>query len=123
MDRVMLAAEILKIAKSLVSIEFPTQDALDKYLKDHPDADRSNHKVVETKRQAPAKKTQWVGDDALVPHNLTQMNDSEKREFVKSMVENEGKDGSEKILKKWLGKADDPKHKKHLEDTLKMVKG
>lgn len=29
-----------------VSIEFPTQEAMDKYLKDHPDADKSKHKVV-----------------------------------------------------------------------------
>ena len=129
MDRMTLASEILRIAKSMTAMNFPTQEALDKYLKEHPDSDRANHRVIETKKEAPAKKepaskkTQWVGDDALVPHYLTQMNDSEKKEFVKSMVENEGKDGSEKILKKWLDKADDPKHKKHLEDALKVLKG
>lgn len=44
-----------------VSMEFPTQDALDKYLKAHPDADKANHRVVETekpkgeKKESPAK--------------------------------------------------------------------
>ena len=31
---------------TLTAMEFPTQEALDKYLKDHPDADKSKHKVV-----------------------------------------------------------------------------
>jgi len=44
-----VARELVSIAKSLVAIDFPTQDALDKYLKDHPDADRSKHRVVENK--------------------------------------------------------------------------
>lgn len=30
-------------------MEFPTKDALDKYLKEHPDADKSKHSVKETK--------------------------------------------------------------------------
>lgn len=41
-----IAYELLMVAKELTSMEFPTQDALDKYLKDHPDANRSKHKVV-----------------------------------------------------------------------------
>ena len=128
MDRKVVANKLLKIAKSLLSMEFPTQDALDKYLKDHPDADRSNHRVVETKKtpekkESPSsKKTQWIGNDALVPHYLTQMNDSEKKEFIKSMVENEGKDSSEKILKDWLNKVDKPHYKKHIQDALDVLK-
>ena len=43
------------VARELVAIEFPTQDAYDKYMKDHPDADKSNHRVVEQKKE-PAKK-------------------------------------------------------------------
>ena len=55
MNRTVVAQKLLNIAKSLVAIEFPTQDAYDKYMKEHPDADKSNHSVVKTK-QAPAKK-------------------------------------------------------------------
>jgi hypothetical protein len=39
-------AEMLRIAKELIGIDFPTQDAMNKYLKEHPDADKSNHRVV-----------------------------------------------------------------------------
>ena len=56
MNRKAVAKELLVLAKELVGIDFPTQDAYDKYMKEHPDADRSNHKVVETKKDAPAKK-------------------------------------------------------------------
>ena len=31
------------------AIVFPSQHAMDKYLKEHPDADRKNHSVVENK--------------------------------------------------------------------------
>ena len=36
---------------SRVAMEFPTQDAMDKYLKEHPDADKSLHTVKETKKE------------------------------------------------------------------------
>jgi len=55
MNRELVAKELLSIARELVAIEFPTQDAYDKYMKDHPDADKSNHRVVEQKKE-PAKK-------------------------------------------------------------------
>jgi len=45
MDNRKVARELVKIARSLVAIEFPSQDALDKYLKEHPKADRGNHSV------------------------------------------------------------------------------
>jgi hypothetical protein len=44
-----VACELLKIAKSLISVDFATKDQMDKYLKDHPGANKSNHKVVENK--------------------------------------------------------------------------
>lgn len=43
-----------RIASRIVAIDFPTQDAFDAYLEEHPDADRSMHKVVEEK--GPGKK-------------------------------------------------------------------
>jgi hypothetical protein len=62
MDRILVAKELIKIAKNLLAIEFPTQDAYDKYMKEHPDADKSKHRVVETKK-VPAK------DKARFPSN------------------------------------------------------
>jgi len=61
--RAALAGEMLRLAKELVGMEFPTRDAMDKYLKEHPDADRSKHKVVETKEEAPAGKGKGEGAD------------------------------------------------------------
>ncbi len=49
MNRELVASELLAVARELVAMDFPTQDAMDKYLKNHPDADRSNHKVVRNK--------------------------------------------------------------------------
>jgi len=34
-----------RIARNLVAEVFATQEALDKYLQEHPDADRSLHRV------------------------------------------------------------------------------
>lgn len=51
MDRIAVGRALVALAKELVAIEFPTQDALDKYLKEHPDADTSNHTVKETKKE------------------------------------------------------------------------
>lgn len=46
MDNRKIASRLLFMAKEVLGMDFPTQDAMDKYMKDHPDADRSNHKVV-----------------------------------------------------------------------------
>jgi len=54
MNRTLVAKELVKIARELVAMEFPTQDAYDKYMKEHPDADKSLHSVKETKKE-PAK--------------------------------------------------------------------
>jgi hypothetical protein len=63
----MLRESIIKLAKEnpelrqylvpmlKTAMEFPTQGALDKYLKAHPDADKSKHKVVEKKQKTKTK--------------------------------------------------------------------
>ena len=56
MDNKKIASQLLFMAREVLGMDFPTQDAFDKYMKDHPDANRSNHKVVKTKR-SPAKKS------------------------------------------------------------------
>jgi hypothetical protein len=48
---VSIVSGLKEIARELVAIEFPTQDAYDKYMKEHPDADRSKHKVEEKKEE------------------------------------------------------------------------
>lgn len=42
----MIAARELMAAAKLLAMDFPSQDSMDKYLKDHPDADKAKHKVV-----------------------------------------------------------------------------
>lgn len=73
MNRMVVASELLRIAKDLLAIEFPTQDAMDKYLKEHPDADRSNHKVVPTKKEAPAAAPEHK-DMPLKKHSKAKVN-------------------------------------------------
>lgn len=57
MNKIKAAKELLKLARELLAVEFPTQDAMDTYLKEHPDADRSNHSVK--KQDKPAGKSWW----------------------------------------------------------------
>jgi hypothetical protein len=44
-----VAQELKKVAQELVSMDFSTKSQYDKYMKDHPDADKSKHHVVENK--------------------------------------------------------------------------
>jgi predicted RNA-binding Zn-ribbon protein involved in translation (DUF1610 family) len=43
------------VAHELMAIEFPTQDAYDKYMKEHPDADKSLHRVTKTETKTEKK--------------------------------------------------------------------
>ena len=45
MEKVRIASELVRIAKELISMEFPTKEAMDKYLKEHPEADKTLHHV------------------------------------------------------------------------------
>jgi hypothetical protein len=45
MNKKAVAKELVKVAKLLQAIEFDTQDAYDAYMKEHPEADKSNHSV------------------------------------------------------------------------------
>ncbi len=51
MNRVLIAKELVKISRLLMGMEFLTQDSLDKYLKEHPDADKSLHTVKKTQEK------------------------------------------------------------------------
>ena len=61
MDRRLIAREIEAIARELVGFEFPTKDALEKYLKDTPGADKSLHTVKPTENK-PAKPEEKPAD-------------------------------------------------------------
>lgn len=74
MNRVATAKRLIEAARELLGMEFPSQDALDKYLKDHPDADRSNHRVVETKKETTKKETTKDEDSADDPKGLLEKN-------------------------------------------------
>jgi len=63
------ASEMLAVSRILLGMDFPTQDSMDKYLKDHPDADKSNHRVV---RQEP-------GRTETHPFNLMQKRKNEQK--------------------------------------------
>jgi len=80
MNKMMVAREILKVAKELLAIEFPTQDAMKKYLDEHPDADKSNHKVVETKKDEPKKEEKKPESDK--PANKKDVVRKKINEFV-----------------------------------------
>lgn len=58
-----IASEIIKVAKEVIAIDFPNQKELNKYLHDHPAADRANHRVVKTpeKTKAPEEQKEIPG--------------------------------------------------------------
>jgi len=51
MNRRQAAQEVLRVAKDLSAMDFPTKDALEKYLHDHPGADKSRHVVTDKREQ------------------------------------------------------------------------
>jgi hypothetical protein len=50
----MMSRELLKVAKDLLAFEFPSQDALNDYLKQHPAANKTKHWVTRTQVPTPA---------------------------------------------------------------------
>jgi len=62
---------ILKESLFKNSVEFPTQEALDKYLKDHPDANPRNHSVK--------TKSKWSsGNPPFKPSKKINLDDAER---------------------------------------------
>jgi len=56
MDRTVVTQELIRVARLLSGMDFPNEQALKKYLKDHPDANKSKHRVVKPKSQSTKKK-------------------------------------------------------------------
>ena len=107
MNRLVVAHELVRIAEMVTAIDFPTDDAMKKYLDEHPDADKSNHKVVKTekkhtpkkeeKKDAPKKdeKVSISGFNDLKPATLTQedkdrIEDGNYKEAIKVLESSSG---------------------------------
>lgn len=112
MDRKAVARELLAMAKELIGMEFPTQKALDRYLREHPDADRGLHRV---KRGLPGK---WEKVKEMMPKvTKGQKEKAEKRyqeiaekakseekakKFIKLEIDTPVTDWSDADLKDWV---------------------
>jgi hypothetical protein len=89
-----VATELLKVAKDLLGFEFPTQEALDKYLKEHPAADKTLHYVTKTRAPVvPAK-------PAMSPKTKSQVTPEEDIAYAKAV-----KSGDKETAEKMVGKA------------------
>jgi hypothetical protein len=101
-----VASGLLVVAKSLVSMDFPTQEALDKYLKDHPDANRSNHKVRKNvwDSMTPAQKSRAQSDDRKDDRNKAENNWSKENYPDWRTIEK----ADLKSLKEWDEGLDEP---------------
>jgi hypothetical protein len=87
MDNVRIARRLLFMAKELIGIDFPTQDAYDKYMKEHPDADKTNHRVVETKKDAPKQEEPAKKDESKAePKSLKDFGDDSDKYHVDAVL-------------------------------------
>lgn len=92
MDSVKVASELIAMAKALIGMEFPTEDAMKKYLKDHPRADKSLHTVKKQegekeeepgkKEEEPEKKSQLPPHTELTPKKVKSIGDKSPEEFA-----------------------------------------
>jgi len=110
MDNRKLSKELLFVAKSLLGTDFPSQEAFDKYMKDHPKANRSNHKVVKDpkdetpdeveermkKEKGPAYRTQEQRMEDAKPKHGPAQGDKTDEEMGKG-------------LRQWVQNFNDPK--------------
>lgn len=103
MNKNLVAKELLKIAKLLTSTEFDSQEALNKYLKEHPDADKSNHTV---------KKEKDISKEKI-----------KKDEEVHGEVEKDLHDRAGKTDQPHLDDASHAAVKKHAEKLVKTMGG
>jgi hypothetical protein len=77
--------EILRVAKLLLSIEFDTQDAYDKYMKQHPDADPKNHSVKKqdkkTEEKKPVEKIKEKVKEVVKKHEPEKLMEKAKKKY------------------------------------------
>jgi hypothetical protein len=98
MDRMKVARELVLAARELVGMEFRTQDALNKYLKDHPKADKSKHSV---KKQTEKPAGKAPGGEAAVHPKVTPLARSLGK--VKKVMQAHGLDEESDELGEMMG--------------------
>lgn len=75
--KVRIARELLAMAREVMGYEFPSKEALDAYLKDHPKADKAKHWVKDQKPEKNPQKSQ----EAEKPKTEEKSVDSGKAKF------------------------------------------
>jgi hypothetical protein len=91
MDENKIAGELVRIARDLVGTEFDTKGQLDKYLKEHPDADRSKHTVKKQKKRTTMPRRKRGPDGSLALPKV-------EKKVVKKLKEGDPEAGD---LKQW----------------------
>jgi hypothetical protein len=126
MDKRLVASELIKVAQSLLAIDFPTDRAMQVYLKEHPDADKRNHKVVKTKPEENKSKSgtfdshtdAWFDDVVKTPHK----DDEGITEVNKLITKAPSKENFINVVKA-LGKSKAPWKNKVLQHAKAIVEG
>ena len=123
MKRDELARELVKVAKMLIGIEFDSQDAFDKYMKEHPDADKSNHSVKKSEKKQTGRKLDLTPNEKgmiEVPEKVAKEGHDIAAEFSSSEANHRGllyqvSDATHSKKKKERAKL--PELKKKLEES------
>jgi hypothetical protein len=92
-DRVSVHAPYTRVA-----LEFPTESALKKYLRDHPNADKKNHSVA----KAPRKTEQSEKEGQAEAYSQVYHKVKKTHADVKKKMEQHEKTVTVKALKRWL---------------------
>ena len=71
MDNIKAAKELLRMARELTAYAFPTQNALEKYLKEHPGANRNDHRVEQFVGEKPSDREPSLKEPKFV-HTFNQ---------------------------------------------------
>lgn len=106
---------LMPLLRSKTATEFPSKEALEKYLKDHPGANRSNHKVVENKGKGEAK-TEGKEDSKAVSMSR------EGYKAIANSLRGFGSSGSwEHVISYAI--SDKPMERKHVDKVLSDING
>lgn len=89
-----VAKDLLSVARDLVSMEFPSQEALDRYLKQHPDANTSNHTIKKKEDEKPSNGKKH--ENAIRDHLSGTNRVTTKEDMFSVLKNNKGKQINEK---------------------------
>jgi len=126
MNRIKVAQELVLLAKSLISMDFPTEEAMKKYLEEHPGADRTLHRVKETrkddeKKSVPKIKKFSESTDAFFDDASDSKTHDESVKEMKTLIEQDGtKENLDKLEE--LAKKTKASWGKKVLDTIHEIK-